>query len=110
MFHWVALVTLKWSGQITWTKVFTAMTASFLGVALALPLLVPQFLQTRNAARTMPQNLGQITGEKWGFLVPDPWLWTNIHGQGELKTKGLILYSGTTLDRKSTRLNSSHIP
>jgi hypothetical protein len=44
----------------------------------------------------MPQNLGQITGEKWGFLVPDPWLWTNIHGQGELKTKGLILYSGTT--------------
>lgn len=98
MFLWMALGILKLTGQIHWNKLLSALAASLLGTSLTLPLLVPQFIQTRDVIRIMPQSFCEIVGNLQAFLLPAEWLKpaAAIDTIPDLKSGGLVFYSGTT--------------
>ena len=99
MFLWITLFILKWSGQIDWSKMFYATAATLLGVALVCPLLIPQFLQTRDSVRVMSPETGQVVRQWQAVLLPGPWVNASSPANSiepAWKTGGLIVYSGTT--------------
>lgn len=99
MFLWIALLTLWWAGKIHRKEIFASISASLIGIGLACPLFVPQFLQTRNIFRVMNGSLGAVSEEWWAFLLPGPWVHAYVPTDWvdpDWKTGGLIVYSGST--------------
>ena len=56
----------------------------------------------------MLKNIKAVLFDLDGTLVDSMWIWKSVDEE-YFEKKGLVLFSQNTLDRKSTRLNSSHI-
>ncbi len=99
MFLWFALMVQWLAGVLKWSHLIRAAAATLLGIALSCPLLIPQFIETRDVLRRGAVLLGNVTGQWLAFFIPGPW----IHAyqpsdwlDPQWKTGGLMVYSGTT--------------
>jgi hypothetical protein len=99
LFLWIAII-VSWSCRLLrGAQVLGAVAATLLGVAFAFPLLLPQFLQTRDVFRTMVPDVGVLYKQWQAFFVPGPWIHAYDPANSvdpQWLTGGLIVYSGTT--------------
>lgn len=99
MFLWTAILILLWTRDVTWTDALRALAATLIGIAIASPVLVAQFLQTRNVERIMSPYRGEFSGAWLALIIPGPWI-HEYSGSDWIdplwRSGSLIFYSGTT--------------
>jgi len=99
MFMWIAVFILRWAQVLNWCDVLRAGAATLIGIAVACPVLVVQFLQTKNVERMAPPYQGEVSWSWLTFLIPAPWIHASPPSDWVdplWKSGGLIVYSGTT--------------
>ncbi len=99
LFFWLAVIILWCCQGLGRTEILSAGAATLLGVSMSLPLLLPQFLETRDTFRTMVPDVGILVQQWQAFFVPGPWIHAYNPANSvdpEWHTGGLIVYSGTT--------------
>lgn len=107
IFLWIALLISFSCGLINRVQVVSAGSATLLGVAFAFPLLVPQFLATRDVFRMMVPDVGVLDKQWQAFFAPGTWIHAYNPANSvdpEWGTGGLIVYSGTTFVLLTTLL------
>lgn len=94
MFADIAIVLLMSAGAIPWRAAWAATGAHFLALAIAAPLLVPEWMATFDVLRRHPDSNGVLPGLA-SFLMPVTVKGTHWPGIGERTYMGEMYYSGT---------------
>jgi len=94
MFADLAIVLLMCTGGVPWRAIWSTTAAHFWALAIASPLLVPEWMATFDVLRRHPDSNGILPGLV-SFFVPATVIATHWPGIGQHKYMGEMYYSGT---------------